>query len=48
MADVLVIENSKKLADLFASDLMLAGFRVKTAVGYIIRASDSWTRLRTK
>ena len=34
MADVLVIENSKKLADLFASDLMLAGFRVKTAVGY--------------
>ena len=34
MADVLVIENNKKLADLFASDLMLAGFRVKTAVGY--------------
>jgi len=29
-----VIENSRMLAGLFASDLMLAGFRVKTAVGY--------------
>ncbi len=29
MAAVLVIEGNKKLADLFASDLMLAGFRVK-------------------
>jgi len=34
MADVLVIENSKKLADMFASGLRLAGFSVKTAVGY--------------
>ncbi len=34
MAAVLAIEGNKKLADLFASDLMLAGFRVKTAVGY--------------
>ena len=34
MAEVLVIENSKKLADLFAKDLRLAGFRVDTAVGF--------------
>jgi len=27
-----LIENSKKLADLFVLDLMLAGFRVKMAV----------------
>ena len=35
MTEVLVIENSRKLAELFAKDLRLAGFRVDTAVGFI-------------
>ena len=34
MTDVLVIENSKKLADLFAINLRLTGFSVDTAVGF--------------
>ena len=34
MTDVLVIENSKKLADLFAINLLLTGFSVDTAVGF--------------
>jgi DNA-binding response OmpR family regulator len=34
MTDILVIENSKKLADLFATNLLLTGFRVDTAVGF--------------
>jgi len=34
MAEVLVIENSKKIADQFAKDLRLAGFRVDSAVGF--------------
>ena len=34
MIDVLVIEHSKKLADLFATNLLLAGFSVDTAVGF--------------
>ena len=41
MAEVLVIENNQKLADLFAQDLRLAGFRVDTAVGF----SDGITKL---
>jgi len=34
MAEVLVIENSKKLAEQFAIDLRLAGFSVDSAVGF--------------
>jgi response regulator of citrate/malate metabolism len=34
MTDVLVIENSNKLADLFAKSLLLTGFSVDTAVGF--------------
>lgn len=34
MTDILVIENSKKLADLFAKSLLLTGFSVDTAVGF--------------
>jgi DNA-binding response OmpR family regulator len=34
MAEVLVIENNKKLADQLAKDLRLAGFRVDSAVGF--------------
>lgn len=34
MTDVLVIENSKKLADLFAKSLLLTGFSVDSAVGF--------------
>ena len=34
MTDVLIIENSIKLADLFAKGLLSTGFRVDTAVGF--------------
>ena len=34
MTDVLVIENSQKLADILAKSLLLAGFSVDTAVGF--------------
>jgi response regulator of citrate/malate metabolism len=34
MTDVLVIENSKRLADLFAKSLLLTGFSIDTAVGF--------------
>ena len=34
MTDVLVIENSTKLADLFAKSLLLTGFSVDIAVGF--------------
>ena len=42
MAEVLVIENSKKLAELFAKALLLAGFKVDTALGF----SVGMTKLR--
>ena len=34
MTDVLVIENSKKLADLIAKSLLLTGFSIDSAVGF--------------
>jgi response regulator of citrate/malate metabolism len=34
MTDVLVIENSEKLADLFAESLLSTGFSIDTAVGF--------------
>jgi DNA-binding NtrC family response regulator len=41
MTEVLVIENSQKIADLFAQDLRLADLRVDTAVGFC----DGMTKL---
>ena len=41
MTDVLVIENSKKLADLLAKSLLMTGFSVDSAVGF----SEGMTKL---